>query len=151
MSDNIPPPEQRLCKKHGKPIMPNQWRSRHYITGCAKCVTERIRSPKARKRRKEKWEKNFISCARHPERRCNKSRYIRDGVRRCGSCSVAKSDGTKRPAYQRHMDKNNPLMRESRKRCDEKRKWYQDPLKQIRKAMNQHSVRLQGALNGISN
>lgn len=82
----LPPPEQRLCSRHGLPICPSNWYRHHYKTGCSKCSNEKIRSPEARQRRTRKWESGFISCRNHPNRRCNKCRYVATAIRRCASC-----------------------------------------------------------------
>lgn len=33
----LPPPEKRLCKIHGRPVSPSKWRSRRRTTGCSRC------------------------------------------------------------------------------------------------------------------
>ena len=103
----LPPPEQRLCKKHGKPIKPSQWRKRCRNSGCSWCGNERNRSPEARKRREEKWEKKLIFCANHPDRRCSKSAYVCRGRRRCGSCDHKLSSGELRPRSKRNLSKKD--------------------------------------------
>ena len=37
LSSKIPPPQERLCKKHGYPIVPSAWREGHRTTRCWKC------------------------------------------------------------------------------------------------------------------
>lgn len=34
---DLPPTDERLCKVHGRPIQPAEWRSGHRKTGCARC------------------------------------------------------------------------------------------------------------------
>lgn len=41
ITSKLPPPEQRLCKIHNRPITPHAWRTRHRATGCSKCENER--------------------------------------------------------------------------------------------------------------
>jgi hypothetical protein len=101
----IPPPEQRLCKKHGKPICPSQWRKGCRTSECAKCIREVVRSPKVRKRRASKWEKELIPCRKHSNRRCNKSAYVCSGKKVCGSCHRGPKlkDGSYRRSIKRHL------------------------------------------------
>jgi len=75
--------------------------------------------------RGEKWDKEFISCKHHPDRRCSRSDYIRRS-RRCGTCKTYKKlNGEYRPAkirwdsseQRRWRDRSNRLakkIRESR-------------------------------------
>lgn len=102
----VPSPEKRLCVKHNRPIMPSQWRRGHKRTGCSKCRRERMRSPATKSRRELKWQKQFIFCIRHPNRRCNRSTYVMNGMRRCGSCIVRSLNGHHKPAYERVLRKN---------------------------------------------
>jgi hypothetical protein len=110
----MPPPEKRLCAKHGKPICPSMWRNRSRTTGCAKCMDMHKRSPEARERRRVKWNKEYITCARHPNDRCQQSTYVNTGQRRCSYCSHHYADGSRKPGYARHVDWDNP----GRKRLD---------------------------------
>lgn len=103
----IPPPEQRLCKKHRKPICPSSWKQRCRTNQCSECKRERAKSPEARKRREIKWEKEFIPCVKHITRRCGKSRYIHDGGRRCSSCHSKLKDGSSTPTRKRQQGKRN--------------------------------------------
>ena len=61
---DAPPPEQRLCKKHGRPILPSQWREGHRNTGCAKCLNTHPGYLK-KKHRYETSEKGKIMDRRH--------------------------------------------------------------------------------------
>ena len=36
----IPPPEERLCVRHGRPIMPNRWQTGNRTVGCARCKSK---------------------------------------------------------------------------------------------------------------
>jgi hypothetical protein len=111
-SPKIPPPKQRLCPKHGKPIRPSAWARGYRKSGCAKCSSEYSHSPEAQKRRAAKFdaalknyrkgEGNFIPCIKHPDRICNRSYYVLSGGRRCGSCRNRRIDGSKRAAYMRY-------------------------------------------------
>jgi hypothetical protein len=98
---NIPPPEQRLCVKHGKPICPSFWKAGCRTTGCSKCTRERGRSPKARQRREEKWDNGDIRCKKHPERRAHRSFYVCCGGRKCNWCNTHRADGTSKPGRKR--------------------------------------------------
>ena len=95
--DEIPPPEKRLCERHNKPICPSKWRSGFRKCGCSRCGTELKTSPSWRKRREKKWDSKMISCIYHPNRRCNRSAYVRDGHRHCSSCRIRLSDNSYRP------------------------------------------------------
>jgi hypothetical protein len=35
----IPPPEERLCKRHGKPILESRWKNRSRNSGCRDCLS----------------------------------------------------------------------------------------------------------------
>ena len=109
----IPPPEQRLCKKHGKPIQPSRWKYGRRTSGCTTCTNKEIRGPKARRRRAERWEKNFIPCVNHPTRRSNRCLYVYGGKRRCSTCHTYRKDGTMRPARVR---RNAPMAQQSWRR-----------------------------------
>jgi len=39
-----------------------------------------------RERRERLWDASFVTCTKHPERRCQRSYYVRRGCRRCNSC-----------------------------------------------------------------
>lgn len=62
----------------------------------------RIRSNLSRRRsrqsREKKWKETFISCIRHLDRRCNRSRYIHSGSRRCATCGSKDAQGNYFPA-----------------------------------------------------
>jgi hypothetical protein len=101
----IPPPEKRLCRKHGRPITPSHWIRGHKTSDCAKCTNTRIRSSETKLRRTRRWEKDFISCVLHLERRCNKSAYVGWGRRRCGSCDGRSFFGRKKPSKIRWLNR----------------------------------------------
>jgi hypothetical protein len=44
------------------------------------------------------WDTTFIPCRNHPERRCNRSAFVKRGVRLCGSCK-----NNRTPAHRRYM------------------------------------------------
>lgn len=107
---DIPLPEERLCKKHKRPIIPSRWLNGSRTSGCSKCGREYARSPKARKKRAKRWETAFIACAFHSDRRCNKSCFVFAAKRRCGSCASRNKPsigGPKRQAQRRHARKRN--------------------------------------------
>ncbi len=126
---SVPPPEERLCETHGKPIFPSKWLNGCRKVGCVECqgttrsktswnkynrsvkgkaADTRFRLPEAKARRAKRWEEEWIVCANHPDRRCNKSHYVYGSVRRCGHCLNHKADGSRRPAFARGMDWKNP-------------------------------------------
>lgn len=82
----IPPPNKRLCKTHKEPITLPNWKVGHRTTGCRECERNRKHNPKIRKQLNEKWINTFISCVNHPNRRCNRSYYVCNRARICGSC-----------------------------------------------------------------
>ena len=104
---DLPPPEKRLCRKHGRPIQPSAWKAGYRTIRCAKCNKERISSPESRQRRSATWEKNFILCTNHPNRRCNKSSYVHGGVRRCSSCWDKLANGNFRPRRERSLKRKD--------------------------------------------
>ena len=56
-----------------------------------------------RKRRGERWDREFIPCKKHPDRRCNRSSFVNTRHRYCGSCKTnLRPDGSRRPAHLRH-------------------------------------------------
>jgi len=63
---------------------------RMIVRGCAKAG------------RAERWSTSFIACIRHPERRCNRSGYVRKGNRKCSTCGSLDSTGRRKPSYLRH-------------------------------------------------
>jgi hypothetical protein len=106
-NSKVPPPEERLCKKHGRPITPSSWAHGCRTTECSKCITERRQSPEARERRKKKWYSELIICANHPDRRCQLSAYARSGLRRCSSCENRRADNSRSNGYKRGLNKRN--------------------------------------------
>ena len=52
--------------------------------------------------RGDQWDRTWIPCDRHPERRCNRSLYAARGTRRCGSCKNRRVDGTRIPSHIRY-------------------------------------------------
>jgi hypothetical protein len=105
MESRVPPPEQRLCERHNKPICPSEWLRGKRTTQCASCINGRTRSPRARKRRALRWDSEDIKCINHPERRCNRCSYVIDGHRFCGSCGNRSSNGSFNPAEIRRRNK----------------------------------------------
>jgi hypothetical protein len=105
----IPPPERRLCHKHGKPLSVSAWRNGHRTSGCWKCINEHCLSPASIERRAKKWDEGFIVCAIHPNRRCNKTVYLYNSKRRCASCNTRRADYSYRPGHVRAKDWSNPL------------------------------------------
>lgn len=97
--ETIPPPEERLCKVHGKPITPSSWRNRKRNTGCSACSNAWRNSPQVRERRTLHWRNNFIACSKHPERRCNRSGYVLRRARFCSGCLNRRADGRSTQAY----------------------------------------------------
>lgn len=75
-------------------------------TGCAKCTHGSQTSLEARIRRAKRWDSKFIPCvkSRHADRRCNRSQYVADGHRRCGSCKAHNSCGERTTSYQRGLN-----------------------------------------------
>ncbi len=54
--------------------------------------------------RAEQFDAGLVFCRYHPDRRANRSGFVRDGTRRCGSCKTDhRVDGTRRPASVRHV------------------------------------------------
>jgi hypothetical protein len=41
MENEVPAPEQRLCKKHERPIIPHNWKHGNRNVGCSRCENER--------------------------------------------------------------------------------------------------------------
>jgi len=109
----IPPPEERLCRNHGRPISVSGWKSGHRTSGCAKCTNERGRSPEKQAEREAKWRKEFIGCKSHPNRRCNLSAYKRLNAKLCGSCHLRRADRTLRDSVFRCHKKANERYRKS--------------------------------------
>lgn len=79
--------ERWRCRRHTDKFVCPSRQKLGRRTDCAQCKNDNQRSSEAKKRRAKKWEKEFIACAYHPERRCNKSVYAGFDKRRCGSCS----------------------------------------------------------------
>ena len=106
----LPAPEQRLCQKigkdgkpHNRPIIPSSWLRGCRTTCCSKCSNEHHRLPEFKKRREEHWEKEFIACVNHPNRKCQKSQYkTTNGQRLCSFCLRRRKDGSLTPCKQRH-------------------------------------------------
>jgi hypothetical protein len=103
----IPPPEERLCVKHGRPITPSAWKKGCRISECAKCIKVRTHSPEAQERRAKKWDDGDIRCINHPERRCKRSDYVYNWRRACSSCCDRKANGDRSSKYKRGLRKRN--------------------------------------------
>jgi len=95
----IPPPEQRLCIKHGKPIQPFRYRAGCRMRGCADCVKETLQ--KSRPHRKKKFDEGNIWCSKHPTRRATRFPYELKSLRRCNWCSRHRVDGSMKPSCKR--------------------------------------------------
>ena len=100
-ASEVPPPEERVCKRHNKPICPSRWRNGLRNCGCSRCGTELTMSPKWKERRRKKWNTKIITCIDHPDRRCNQAEYICTGHRYCSSCKDRLQDGSYRPEVKR--------------------------------------------------
>lgn len=87
-----------LCIKHDKPILKSQWKHGSRTTGCSSCRTVHRASEKTKERRNKLWKSTFISCSKHPNKRCNRSLYV-GGRRLCLSCRRRKLDGTLKPSF----------------------------------------------------
>ena len=90
----VPPAAERMCERHNKPICPSRWRNGFRKCGCSRCGTELTTSRKWQARRAKKWDKTFIFCIGHPDRRCNRAMYVNNGHRYCASCNDRASDGS---------------------------------------------------------
>jgi hypothetical protein len=101
----VPPPEKRVCIRHNKPICPSRWRNGFRNSGCSVCTTLEMATPKRKEKRKKRWDSTFIFCIYHPDRRCNRSQYIRDGHRYCASCRDRLEDNSYRPQVRKKWAK----------------------------------------------
>jgi hypothetical protein len=101
----VPPPEERMCTRHNKPICPSKWRNGFRNSGCSRCGTEVTTSPTQQARRKRKWDSKLIFCIIHPDRRCNRSTYIKNGHRHCSSCNDRLEDNSYRPQVKQKWNK----------------------------------------------
>src|SRR6266478_1204022 len=103
------------CLKHlDKFVCPSRQKvGRH--TGCTTCKYELRISTQAKEKRANKWGKQFIACALHSERRCNRSTYIGNGKRRCGSCKSRSANGILKSSHKKRV------LRAARKRRHEER------------------------------
>jgi len=81
----IPAPEDRPCLKHGKPVCPSRWVNGHF-TQCSKCIRLRCTSVSYRLRREKRWDKEFIACVYHRDRRCSRANYVSHAARYCATC-----------------------------------------------------------------
>src|ERR1700730_1860730 len=62
----------------------------------------------AQQKRGDQFDKVFIACIRHPDRRVNRSGYVGYGKKLCGSCKTnRRRDGSTRPAHVRNVNKRN--------------------------------------------
>lgn len=52
-------------------------------------------------RRAERYDSEFIACIRHPERRCNRSAYVRRNSKSCASCRNRHANGQLQEGYKR--------------------------------------------------
>src|SRR5271157_4014828 len=95
-SQKVPPPEKRICKKHGRPIKPAAWRNGYRSMGCSRCFNEQAQQPDVRARRERKWQREIILCRRCKRRRCGRAFYVHSGHRHCATCHKRYSNGKKR-------------------------------------------------------
>ena len=122
----IPSPEQRLCFKHNKPIQPSKWLEGYRYRGCFKCNQEFCTAPEVQKKRTLEWETNFISCTKHPDRRCKRSLFLHSRRRLCSSCHLRTSDGSLSNTHKRRRNQEE----------------YKRSMK--RRSVGKHSTSLQG-------
>jgi hypothetical protein len=129
------------------PAPNNFWRSaRWVIYKNAETVNNHRahRNLRYKQRQALKWDSEFISCKNHPNRRCKRALYVFNRHRFCSSCSNHRSsDGSRKPAYQRHMSAEAWRERRANKSLQ------RDPLAFIHKQMSLPLKRIQGATNGI--
>jgi hypothetical protein len=52
-------------------------------------------------RREVRWQNEVLTCKNHPYRRCNRSLYVRKGMKRCATCEKHRADGSLKPSYLR--------------------------------------------------
>lgn len=119
--DRVPPPHKRLCKIHSRPIQPSKWRQGNRTTKCTLCVNMYNRSPKNEARREKRWQENFIPCIKHPDRRCNRSVFVHNARRACGSCITRTPDGQKRECVRRANSKYKKSVH-GKEQCNWKRR-----------------------------
>jgi hypothetical protein len=112
---DIPPPEKRPCRIHGKPIVPSRWRAGNRTTMCSTCCTGYHKGPKSKKRRSLRWDKEIICCTFHPGRRCNRSAYVYGGAKKCSSCCNRRSDGAVSPSTRRSYHKYGEKVRDRKR------------------------------------
>src|SRR5487761_140823 len=87
-----------MCPKHNRPALPV--RAKNHRTACSSCQVESY--AKGRKSREMRWMVEFIPCIRHPERRCKRSEYVKNCVRRCASCTWRNANGQSRSILKRN-------------------------------------------------
>jgi hypothetical protein len=78
----VPPPEERICEKHKRPITPSQWKQGCRKAGCSRCCNEW--NVKYRIKRVER--KGLPRCRNHPKKKASRSVYLKTGKRMCMSC-----------------------------------------------------------------
>lgn len=83
--------------------------------------------------RAQQWDRTFIACKNHPNRRCNRSRYVRAAGKKCASCNVRKANGLYRAGYliavaNSHWARSMKLRERSTQQG-----WWADPLKLIQR------------------
>jgi hypothetical protein len=69
----IPPPELRLCKIHGRPITPSNWARRNRHRGCSRCDNERNQVNGSRQRHWQRKSYKSVLEKRH--------KYYSNGLR----------------------------------------------------------------------
>lgn len=108
----VPPPEERLCVKHGRPITVKDWLKGCRTSECALCKNIRHRCPQTRSRRAQRWDNGFVSCIIHLDRRCNRSFYVHNGNRKCGTCHTRNAEGELLHCHRLQQRERKKLIRE---------------------------------------
>ena len=67
--------------------------------------------------REHLWQTTFIACKRHPERRCNRSRFVRLGGKECSSCTST-SPAAKSRLAARWDSSFIPCIKHPNRRCN---------------------------------
>ena len=87
-----------MCPKHNRPVPPSK--TKQGAIWCYICQVEA--NAKSRNKRMRRWQTEFISCTRHPERRCKLSLYLNNGGRRCTFCCHRLASGMLAPNVQQY-------------------------------------------------
>jgi hypothetical protein len=86
VAQKIPPPEKRLCVRHGQSILPSQWRSGCRTTQCKTCLSESRHGKKARIIIPPPEQR---LCKKHCKPVCP-SNWIQGRKTECGKCIAEK-------------------------------------------------------------